>query len=75
MTEYWDSIEPIWDSISIDSPESFHKTFAKVHPDLGLLYAAHFCELEVCNGGLTHFFSHSTGVLVCFGAFGRAEAL
>ncbi len=30
---------------------------------MGLLYAAHFCQSEVCNGGFTQFFWNSTGVL------------
>lgn len=29
----------------------------------GLLVAAHWCQSEVCNGGLHQFFSNSTGVL------------
>jgi hypothetical protein len=28
-----------------------------------VLYAAHFCQSEVCNGGFTQFFWNSTGVL------------
>lgn len=28
-----------------------------------MLYVAHFCRSEVCNGGFTQFFSNSTGVL------------
>jgi hypothetical protein len=26
------------------------------HSQVGLLYAAHFCQSEVCNGGFTQFF-------------------
>jgi Domain of unknown function (DUF4375) len=63
MATYWSSVEPIWDVINIDSPESFLMTLAKVRPELGLLYAAHFCQSEVCNGGFTQFFWNSTGVL------------
>src|SRR5271170_7900760 len=60
---YWDVIEPIWDDIDIDSAESFQQTFQNVPRELGLLYAAHFCQSEVCNGGFTQFFWNSTGVL------------
>ena len=60
---YWNAIEPIWDSIDIDSAELFQTTFERVLRELGLLYAAHFCQSEICNGGFTQFFSNSTGVL------------
>ncbi len=60
---YWNAIEPIWDSINIDSVEAFQSTFGSVPPELGFLYAAHFCQSEVCNGGFTQFFRNSTGVL------------
>src|SRR5271170_2757632 len=60
---YWDVIEPIWDDIDIDSAESFQQTFRRVPLELGILYAAHFCQSEVCNGGFTQFFWNSTGVL------------
>jgi hypothetical protein len=53
---YCNAIEPIWDTIEIDSPESFQSTFSRVPAELGLLYAAHFCQSEVCNGGFAQFF-------------------
>jgi hypothetical protein len=61
--QYWNAIDPIWDDIDIDTSESFQRTFQNVPPKLGLLYAAHFCQSEVCNGGFTQFFRNSTGVL------------
>jgi len=60
---YWSILEPFWDSIDIDSAESFDRTFKSVPRSVGLLYAAHFCQSEVCNGGFTQFFWNSTGVL------------
>ncbi len=60
---YWTAIEPIWDDINIDNVDSFHETFQNVRRELGVLYAAHFCQSEVCNGGFTQFFWNSTGVL------------
>jgi hypothetical protein len=60
---YGKAIDPIWDDIDIDSVESFQRTFQNVPSELGLLYAAHFCQSEVCNGGFTQFFWNSTGVL------------
>jgi hypothetical protein len=61
--QYWNAIDPIWDDIDIDTSESFQRTFQNVPRKLGLLYAAHFCQSEVCNGGFTQFFRNSTGVL------------
>jgi hypothetical protein len=61
---YWSLVEPVWDEIEIyQSPEEFARTFARVPRPAGLLYAAHFCQSEVCNGGFDQFFSNSTGVL------------
>ena len=61
--KYWSVINPYWDAIEIDSAESFDRTFKTVPRNVGLLYAAHFCQSEVCNGGFTQFFWNSTGVL------------
>jgi hypothetical protein len=61
--KYWAVIDPYWHAINIDSPEVFESTFNQVPRSVGLLYAAHFCQSEVCNGGFTQFFWNSTGVL------------
>lgn len=45
-----------------DRTSSF-KSYSKAPPPAGLLYASHFCQSEVCNGGFSQFFSNSTGVL------------
>jgi hypothetical protein len=61
---YWKLVEPIWKVIDIYSgAETFMKTFSAVRREVGLLYAAHWCQSEVCNGGLLQFFGNSTGVL------------
>jgi len=61
---YWGLVEPVWDEIEIyEGPEEFARTFARVPRPVGLLFAAHFCQSEVCNGGFDQFFSNSTGVL------------
>jgi len=53
-----------WDLIDIyNGPDIFLCTFASVDRDAGLLYAAHFAQSEICNGGFAQFFSNSTGVL------------
>jgi hypothetical protein len=61
---YWRLVEPIWRSISIDrGPDTFLRQFRAASPKAGHLFAAHWCQSEVCNGGLHQFFSNSTGVL------------
>jgi len=62
--QYWTLVEPVWDEIEIyQGPEEFARTFARAPRPAGLLFAAHFCQSEVCNGGFDQFFSNSTGVL------------
>jgi hypothetical protein len=62
--EYWLAIEPIWDRISIyDGPAVFLEQFKSVQPELGHLFAAHWCQSEVRNGGFHQFFYNPTGVL------------
>jgi hypothetical protein len=61
--KYWSILYPVWDAINIDTPHIFAETFGAIPRRVGLLYAAHFCQSEVCNGGFTQFFWNSTGVL------------
>ena len=61
---YWSIVEPVFDEIDIyQGSEEFVRTFATVPRPAGLLFAAHFCQSEVCNGGFNQFFANSTGVL------------
>src|SRR5215831_19039476 len=60
---YWSIVEPVWDAISIDGPEVFAQTFGSVPRASGLMFGAHFCKSEICNGGFRQFFWNSTGVL------------
>jgi hypothetical protein len=76
---YWLLLEPVWERISIyDGPETFLKQF-KSHPlAQRTLFAAHWCQSEVLNGGFHQFFSNSTGVLapesiVAFEALGMPQ--
>ena len=65
-SRYWSSVEVLWLSLNEswdDGPEEFLRQFRTVRPEVGHLYAAHWCQSEVCNGGLQQFFSNSTGVL------------
>ena len=62
--QYWEAIEPIWDAISIyDEPEVFLEQFRSVSRARGHLFATHWCQSEVRNGGFHQFFWNSTGVL------------
>jgi hypothetical protein len=61
---YWRLVEPIWKSINIyHGPAVFIQQFRKARPEAGHLFAAHWCQSEVCNGGFHQFFSNPTGVL------------
>lgn len=76
---YWSLVEPVLESINIyDGPATFLETFADAGEPAGLLFAAHWCNHEVCNGGFGQFFSNSTGVLAPeairgFRAIGQTE--
>jgi len=76
---YWSLVEPVWHSISIYAlPDEFLTQFAAARPVVGHLFAAHWCQSEVCNGGLHQFFGNSTGILAPearegFRAIGIAE--
>jgi hypothetical protein len=76
---YWRLVEPVWRSVSIyDGSEVFLDQFRKLRPEVGHLFAAHWCQSEVLNGGLHQFFANSTGVLAPeavegFGAIGLHE--
>jgi len=62
--DYWNLVDPIWESISIyDGPDVFLQQFGAVAEKPRTLFAAHWCQSEVCNGGFHQFFSNSTGVL------------
>jgi hypothetical protein len=62
--DYWKIIEPIWNEINIyDGTEVFLDTYSKAPREAALLYAAHFCQSEICNGGFSQFFNNSAGVL------------
>lgn len=61
---YWSLVEFIWDSVSIyDGPEAFLAQFNTAPLGARTLFAAHWCQSEIRNGGLHQFFGNSTGVL------------
>ncbi len=61
---YWLLIEPYWEKISIyDGPEQFLREFQKAPLTVRNLFASHWLQSEVLNGGFGQFFDNSTGVL------------
>ncbi|WP_091384241.1 DMP19 family protein [Microbulbifer marinus] len=61
---YWRFVEPIWHTVSIyDGGEVFLQEFRKATEKQRHLYATHWAQSEIMNGGLGQFFSNSTGVL------------
>jgi len=64
--DYWSLIEPVWLPLNeswSDDPGEFLRAFRLVRPEIGHLYAVHWCQSEICNGGLRQFFSNTTGLL------------
>jgi hypothetical protein len=63
-TGYWVVLEPWWERIDIYSgAEAFLASYSAAPLVERDLFAAHFCESEVANGGLHQFFANPTGVL------------
>lgn len=61
---YWRVVETVWEVIDIDNGgQRFLETYAAAGPVAAMLFAVHFCQSEVRNGGFGQFFSNSTGLL------------
>ena len=61
---YWRFVEPVWDAISIyDGGKVFLEQFSNATEKQQVLFAAHWAQSEILNGGLGQFFSNPTGVL------------
>jgi Domain of unknown function (DUF4375) len=61
---YWSLVEPFWGKISIyDGAEQFLRQFRALPKHVGHLFAGHWCQSEVCNGGFHQFFWNPTGIL------------
>ena len=77
---YWDLVEPIWETVSIyDGPDIFLRQYNASPEASRILFAAHWTQSEVLNGGFGQYFSNSTGVLapeavVAFRALGMPQA-
>lgn len=63
---YWKLIEPYWIPLNTAWDASERKFLVKlgaVPLKARLLYAAHWCQSEVSNGGFFQFFYNTTGIL------------
>jgi hypothetical protein len=61
---FWKAIADVDEAVSIyDGPVQFQREFAAVPAKAGNLFASHWCQTEVCNGGFRQFYTNSTGVL------------
>jgi Domain of unknown function (DUF4375) len=63
---YWSLIEPVWLPLNRSwdkGCEEFVRQFQAVPREVGHLYAGHWCQSEVCNGGFHQFFINTTGLL------------
>lgn len=62
--EYWKLVELIWDEISIyEGEDEFLRGFEMADERPRYLFATHWAQSEVMNGGLGQFFANPTGVL------------
>ena len=60
--EYY--IDSVWELIDIyKGADAFLKSYSGAEQPAGKLYAAHFAQSEICNGGFKQLFRNSTGVL------------
>ncbi len=79
--DYWTLVQPVWLPLNHswdDGTDEFVRRFRSVRPEVGHLYAAHWCQSEVCNGGFHQFFFNTTGLLApeafeAFRAIGAVE--
>jgi hypothetical protein len=63
---YWDLVEPYWLPLNEawdEGIDQFLAKFSHAPTRVGHLYAAHWCQSEVRNGGFYQFFSNTTGLL------------
>src|SRR6218665_1001029 len=62
--DYWNLVKPVWDKISIyDGGDRFVAEYEAAPEVSRVLFAAHWCQSEICNDGFHQFYGNSTGVL------------
>jgi hypothetical protein len=60
--EYY--IDAVSEQINIyNGAETFLESYSGIEQPAGMLYAAHWAQSEICNGGFRQLFKNSTGVL------------
>lgn len=68
---YWAMIEPHWKRVTIyEGGVPFLREYACTPEAARNLLSAHWCQSEVCNGGLHQFFFNPTGVVAPEAAVG-----
>ncbi len=71
--DYWALIEEACDKVDIYSgARTYLQQIAKYPVHVRHLLAAHWCQSEICNGGIDQLVLNSTGVLVPDGVEGLA---
>jgi hypothetical protein len=61
---YWTLVEPVWNTISIYDGEETYLAQYQAAPEVSrVLFAAHWFQSEVRNGGFGQFFYNATGIL------------
>jgi hypothetical protein len=61
---YWRFVEPVWDAISIyDGGKVFLDQFSNATEKQQVLFASHWAQSEILDGGLGLFFCNSAGIL------------
>jgi hypothetical protein len=62
--DYGALVNQVWDDlVCFDRPDEFSRNFRSSPVIARTLFAAHWCQSEVCNGGFWQFFWNSTGSL------------
>lgn len=69
--DYWTVIDEAFDKVDIYSgARAYLKQIGKYPPHVRHLLAAHWCQSEICNGGIDQLVLNSTGVLAPEGVEG-----
>jgi hypothetical protein len=73
---YWSLIEPYWLALNESwdhGPAQFLSALHNLPERTQYLYAAHWCQSEVTNGGFFQFFFNTTGILAPEAAVGFSK--
>lgn len=73
FSHYQNAVEQVIERININGDaQDYLTSLGEVRPELGMLFAAHVCQLEVCDGGFEQFFFGNAGVVAPEAAEGFA---